>query len=581
MAGNTADLICSLQQIQSAIDGIKAVGEYSAEKAVVLDDLEARRSNLVDAIKRSLIGAPPPPPPGPPGCKYDTEETVPGPPVKKANVTYYRGAPVETDRPPAVQTFIPAGAAPCTPPYPPAGFKPTSEYFGKCIDAAAYVIASDTGNGASSGPACVVPVPIESSDDEMGERVGSTNGASGSGGAPPSAVTFDGAASAAQEVEKASWCCADCEFATTSISRVAYLLPDNSFVKHVDKKVHDAMSVARGGELSKWKNGFENLSASRLVCIGCCERLHSKQYRNKETGKPTSEWDRLRKASMLMNLNKSRAGFVLRETDAIMQQKSKGTAVNSADLYDKLAKSEALKRGRDWVTDMGPLAVLLYGCPCGRYPTKNGCWYKCIKNGTIMIEGMTSNGDGTGGFWMCAVCKLRWNWTYGHLRLFVIGTVQSIQEGRYWFRHVGNNVDSAAEAKILYIKGIRMLQELGGRPVTVENILDCIEALNNAAEVKLLRGVKEICTVRSADVTDRGVQIYNEHPALSIPASGRWFKAIDLSDAPQAPAFDAKTLREVLIALTEAPGQVIIATTTMPAGRLPKGWTLVQTGATE
>ncbi len=50
---------------------------------------------------------------------------------------------------------------------------------------------------------------------------------------------------------------------------------------------------------------------------------------------------------------------------------------------------------------------------------------------------------------------------------------------------------------------------------------------------------------------------------------------------PEDRAFDAKTLREVLIALTEAPGQVIIATTTMPAGRLPKGWTLVQTGATE
>jgi energy-coupling factor transporter ATP-binding protein EcfA2 len=50
---------------------------------------------------------------------------------------------------------------------------------------------------------------------------------------------------------------------------------------------------------------------------------------------------------------------------------------------------------------------------------------------------------------------------------------------------------------------------------------------------------------------------------------------------PEDRAFDAKTLRDVLIALTDAPGQVIIATTTMPAGRLPKGWTLVQTGATE
>ena len=50
---------------------------------------------------------------------------------------------------------------------------------------------------------------------------------------------------------------------------------------------------------------------------------------------------------------------------------------------------------------------------------------------------------------------------------------------------------------------------------------------------------------------------------------------------PEDRAFDPQTLRNVLEALTEAPGQVIIATTIKPAGRMPKGWTLVETGGTE
>lgn len=49
---------------------------------------------------------------------------------------------------------------------------------------------------------------------------------------------------------------------------------------------------------------------------------------------------------------------------------------------------------------------------------------------------------------------------------------------------------------------------------------------------------------------------------------------------PEDRAFDAVTLRGVLEALSFAPGQVIIATTTHPAGGLPEGWTLVETGFT-
>lgn len=82
------------------------------------------------------------------------------------------------------------------------------------------------------------------------------------------------------------------------------------------------------------------------------------------------------------------------------------------------------------------------------------------------------------------------------------------------------------------------------------------------------------------------------HTALSGAEWARLTLALACAAADEAPdvlrvfvpedrAFDAATLRDVLLALANAPGQVIIATTTRPAGRLPKGWTLIETGFTE
>ena len=50
---------------------------------------------------------------------------------------------------------------------------------------------------------------------------------------------------------------------------------------------------------------------------------------------------------------------------------------------------------------------------------------------------------------------------------------------------------------------------------------------------------------------------------------------------PEERAFDPHTLRNVLVALTDAPGQVILCSPVKPAGKLPKGWTLVETAPTE
>ena len=44
---------------------------------------------------------------------------------------------------------------------------------------------------------------------------------------------------------------------------------------------------------------------------------------------------------------------------------------------------------------------------------------------------------------------------------------------------------------------------------------------------------------------------------------------------PEERAFDPNTLRSVMVALSEAPGQVILTSPVRPAGRTPKGWTII------
>lgn len=50
---------------------------------------------------------------------------------------------------------------------------------------------------------------------------------------------------------------------------------------------------------------------------------------------------------------------------------------------------------------------------------------------------------------------------------------------------------------------------------------------------------------------------------------------------PEERAFDPHTLREVMVALENAPGQVLLQSPAKPAGRLPKGWSVVEMGGSE
>lgn len=49
---------------------------------------------------------------------------------------------------------------------------------------------------------------------------------------------------------------------------------------------------------------------------------------------------------------------------------------------------------------------------------------------------------------------------------------------------------------------------------------------------------------------------------------------------PEERAFDPNTLRSVMQALSESPGQVILTSPVKPSGRIPKGWTVIETNPT-
>ena len=79
------------------------------------------------------------------------------------------------------------------------------------------------------------------------------------------------------------------------------------------------------------------------------------------------------------------------------------------------------------------------------------------------------------------------------------------------------------------------------------------------------------------------------HSALSGAEWARLTLALGASICPTGPdvlailtpeerAFDAATLRRVMVALTDAPGQVILTSPIKPKGRTPKGWTVIEIG---
>ena len=168
--------------------------------------------------------------------------------------------------------------------------------------------------------------------------------------------------------------------------------------------------------------------------------------------------------------------------------------------------------------------------------------------------------------------------------------LQRVAEG---WKSVRSLKQEEREAK----KAIETLEELiEGCKSAVDGILKSATAAfiakvqsflpaTDAFDLVLTDGERDVCRFGF-------VRNGNLHTALSGAEWARLTLALACAASDDAPdvlrvfvpedrAFDAATLRDVLLALSNAPGQVIIATTIKPAGRLPKGWTLIETGSTD
>ena len=121
-----------------------------------------------------------------------------------------------------------------------------------------------------------------------------------------------------------------------------------------------------------------------------------------------------------------------------------------------------------------------------------------------------------------------------------------ISSGIYYFAYVSKDISSECENKINLLKSLTMLQVIGSRTITAEVICMVIDEVNKMTEKKLCKGVKEIVTRESGDVSRFDCQLYCEHKSLSLPKPGLAFKIIDLQGRTDVPTFVDDELSEYL-----------------------------------
>ena len=129
--------------------------------------------------------------------------------------------------------------------------------------------------------------------------------------------------------------------------------------------------------------------------------------------------------------------------------------------------------------------------------------------------------------------------------MLVIGTEDMILSGDYYFAYV-TKVSSLCESKINLLKSLTILQMLGSRIITPQVICRVIDEVNMMTDKKLCKGVKEVKTRVSGDVSQFDCRLYCKHKSLSLPKPGIPFKTIDLKDRTDVPTFADDDLSELL-----------------------------------
>ena len=349
---------------------------------------------------------------------------------------------------------------------------------------------------------------------------------------------FAGASSGARAGVVASKC-ELCERNFTLWSLMTYVEADNfKFAKTPDTRLMKAVDIVAGA--TEKSNFADPARQVMCVCGLCLETKHGVEpgtYVTKDSSgsmKATTKFRKASKATKGVPLSSKRAEFICMLRDKKEQTRGESQSVSTLAVYQSLSASAALRSSLDWICMLGSWLFLFFGCPsCFLFPLMSNCWYRFQRLVKQEVSGQTGAGEDD-GHWRCATCLKKWTWsTGGAYRLLVFGdwnpATQRFDTCQMAF--IGKQTD-AQNNKINWLKGCNAIETLAGRPITRENILQMIDALNRETNRVLTQGgIREVVRTTARDPNEALLQancrLYMEDERLSLLGPGRQFNAIN------------------------------------------------------
>ena len=190
-----------------------------------------------------------------------------------------------------------------------------------------------------------------------------------------------------------------------------------------------------------------------------------------------------------------------------------------ADAY----KDTLIAKASDWVTKLCLGVYMLYGCAkCHVYPLESNRWFRFC-----WIEkekGKTYTKDGP---WRCTSCLHKWTWPEGGTqRMLVAG---SPEDDEVFCSYVGT-VPADLELHLGLLKTSTLLEDVKGKEVTKERILEAIRKLNDEVSGRLGQFLKTKSYKAQNPSDASSVPIYCENPRLSLEVPGLDCKAFPLPE---------------------------------------------------
>ena len=357
----------------------------------------------------------------------------------------------------------------------------------------------------------------------------------------------------------------------------AMYAPDATiFHRYEVSAVSEALAIASGDSFTSVGADERGHSKRKMLvcykCVGLAQHGDARYYLNAK-GKTSSTWQHAMRDSKFLPNQAQMAKRAQRAMTTIENQISKGKRdvemPTVEEVVKKMEASFAIKRGADWVSEIGPETFLLYGhqrCEIaelqryqpaermftemiangkhpGIYPLQSSKWLRLAGPTQKLDWGRTEDGVKF-ATWHCPACVGKW--THGgnaaH-RLLIAGSADKQMPGDEVFcAYIGTCLpdDKADESKhtdrqvnlekqIQLLKGMTLVKKIGYQEVTHDVVLKAIDALNKECEDALGKMVN-VVRLRSAEpetswqFSDR--QHYCEDERLSIAGSGTPFLAL-------------------------------------------------------